>query len=1057
MCRFLVFLLVICQFISYSNIFAQEKIYNFKSYGKSEGLVSQRIRDAKADKRGILWLATDKGLISFDGFRFHTIPFLSSQTQYINDLSGISLDPKSEKIWLTTYNEGLICYDRSLPITSSTTIYKAIVGPQRLIKNELYTVYVSSTGKVYFGGQETDLQYYDPKTDSVKYIKLSAGKNYETIFSLNEDPNGLIWVGTRYGGIYIYNPKNQQIKNINFKNLGENGGRYFTFINNEVYLNYYNYNLSVLDGINHNTIATNLLNLGKNENFYDNELTDICYLKEDNALLLSHVKNGVYVYDLKSKSIQNINWNAISPNLGVNTRINSLIPTVNGVYIASDAGLYFYSKKFNLINDFVDVGEEIKEIFQVNHQNWYLGNDHIGRLDTSYNQIINKIPLNGLKISQVNVVNNRIYLSTYDKGIYVVNKNQLSIHPLTIKGETHNFRQADCNKVLGDTIDGVEYLWIGSWSSGLYRYAIQDQKLTLFNTSNGLIDNKIITVGKDINGIVWLGMDGFGLIKVVDKRIGVFENFHHEPNYLNSLRANSIFSFVTDKKGKFWYGSSANGIGNIQYQNNKISFIQYDDPQPYKQLYPKKMAVDTHNRIWMKTSDGMMIFDSNTKRFIHLENGDGIYPLQYYQTRDFYLKDDQIIWLTKRGLIKGNIANIYDNDILNNKPIVSQFRILNEDRTYKLNSNSIVLQPSENSFAFYFASPDLIKNSNVRFSYKLSGVHSDWVTADESHQAIFTNVSEGKYDFQYRIGDLEGNWSPKISSYSITVKSYWYQSKIFRFIVAIVMIIMGFGFLFYRIEQQKTLNKLHRDFNDKLQRELIENEKKIKEQTESIEIERQQKLEADFRKQLYESELKAIRSQMNPHFIFNVLNSIEAYVVENNKLKASKLIHKFAALSRIVLENSQHPLVNIESELQLLELYLDLERERFDNMFDYKIELDSLIDPFKDRIPSMLIQPIVENAVHHGVRHLTDKHGLVYIKISKSNGYIVIEVYDNGIGFTTSDNNSYKRKSFGIQGVENRLKMMNKEGDYNNTGIFIDHAPSLSDFKTRITMKFPFA
>jgi len=1055
MSRVFIIVLLGLQFMYISRTFAQEKIYNFRHYSKSDGLIAQRIRGAQPDRRGILWLATDKGLINFDGFRFHTIPFLSSQTPYINDLSALCLDPQSEKIWLTTYNEGLICYDRSLPIASSVKKYTATVGPKRLIKNELYTVLVSSTGKVYFGGQETELQYYDPRNDSVQYIRLSKSKRYETIFSIREDPKGQIWVGTRYGGIYIYNPKTQEVANVNLHNIGENGGRHFTFIGNKVYLNYYDYNLSLLDYNRKEIIAKDLLHIGKNNDYYDNELTDICYLKADNMLMLSHRKNGLYFYNLQSNTIQKIDWAAISPNFKSKARINSLIPTDQGVYIASDVGLYFYSKTLNLINDLVDLKQPVREIFKVNDRNWYLGNDHIGLLDTGYSRIISKIPLDGLKINQVHVVNNVIYLTTYDKGVYVVNQTQSAIYPLPIKGPNHSFRQADCNTVLGDTIDGAEYLWIGSWNSGLYKYGIRDQKLTLYSSSNGLIDNKIITVGKDKKGTLWLGMDGFGLVRVVDKNKGIFENFHHDPNDLKGLRANSIFSFVTDNKGELWYGSSASGIGHIQYTNDsKPIFVQYDDPQPYKKLYPKKMAIDDLNRIWMKTPDGIMIFDTAVKRFIHLEHGDGIYPLQSYRPSGFYLNDDQIIWLTDKGLIKGKIAQVHRTDIFKIKPIVSQFRILNEDHTYKLNSDNIILQPSENSFAFYFACPDNIKNSNVRFSYKLSDVHSDWVVADESHQAIFTNVSEGKYNFQFRVGDLEGNWSPEISSYTIKVKSFWYQSRVFRIIVAVIMMIMGFGFLFYRIEQQKTLNKLHRDFNVKLQRELVEIEKKIKEQTESIEIERQQKQEADFRKQLFESELKAIRSQMNPHFIFNVLNSIEAYVVDNNKLKASKLIHKFAALSRIVLENSQNPLVNIESELQLVELYLDLERERFDNMFDYKIEIDPKIDAYRDKIPSMLIQPIVENAVHHGVRHLTENKGMVLINISKSSNYIVIEVYDNGIGFTSSETNLYKRKSFGIQGVENRLKMMHKEGD-DSTGIFVDYQPDLPDFKTKITIRFP--
>src|SRR5690606_345162 len=129
------------------------------------------------------------------------------------------------------------------------------------------------------------------------------------------------------------------------------------------------------------------------------------------------------------------------------------------------------------------------------------------------------------------------------------------------------------------------------------------------------------------------------------------------------------------------------------------------------------------------------------------------------------------------------------------------------------------------------------------------------------------------------------------------------------------------------------------------------------EQAEILELEKQQKLESEFKQKLYESELKAIRSQMNPHFIFNILNSIEAYVVENDARSASKLIHKFAALSRIVLENSQFAMVSIASELQLVKLYLELEQERFAHNFDYEVVIQRGLAVVSKKIPSMLIQP----------------------------------------------------------------------------------------------------
>lgn len=1047
----LLIFLFICGFF---RCFSQETLYNFRHYSKKDGLPAQKIRDVEVDARGILWMATDKGLINFDGIRFHTIPFHHSHSFFIHDLSDISIDPNSAKIWMTSYNEGLICYDRNLPVPESIRTLNATVGHNKLVKNELYTVLVAESGVVYFGGQETGLQSYDPKIDSIKYIPLSSSNKAETIFSIREDSNGIIWIGTRYGGIFTYNPNSKALKQINLNNSGENGGRLFTFVDQSVFLNYYDYNLSRLNLFDSKIDQTNLLGIGKNKDYYDNELTAICYLPVYNKLLAAHIRDGLYLYDINTKTNRKITWEEISPDIKISSRINGLLSTPNGIYIATNDGLFLYADQLNVVDQFIPFDLKIKELFKVGRDTWYLSKESIGKLSADYANVVTKIPLNSLKVSKVNVVNNQIYLSTYDNGVHVVDTQLNRIKPLPVNGSKFDFYKSDCNTVLGDVIDNQDYLWIGSWNSGLYKYNVSTREITLYNSQNGLVDNKVITVGKDGNNSIWLGMDGYGVIRLHDKKDAKFVSYFHDPNDNFSPNSNTILSFLLDRQGEFWYGSSASGIGKINYANNN-QFEHVNDPHLFKKMYTKKMVTDHLDRIWMQTSDAVMVFDKKSKRFQHLEHGDGIYPLEVNSPIGFYLNDNDIIWLSPNGLIKGEVDKVQLHDLINYNAIVSQFRILNVDHTYKLQSTTITLAPNQNSFAFYLACPQVIKNSNIKFSYKLEGINNDWIETDDSHQAIFTNVDPGKYIFSVRVGNMDGNWSKDVTSYTVIVKGIWYESTIFRILLAVMFVFLSFGFLFYRINQQKKLNKLQVDFNENLKKELQENEKKIIQQQESLEIERQEKIEADFRKQLYESELKAIRAQMNPHFIFNVLNSIEAYVVENNKLKASNLIHKFAALSRIVLENSQHSMVTIESELDLVKLYLDVERERYDNMFDYSIKVGSDINPFRDKIPSMLIQPIVENAVHHGVRHLVDKKGFIFIKINKDDGYIIIQVMDNGVGFNDEESIAFKRKSFGIKGVENRLVMMNRDGKNHQTGIYIDNAPNMVEYSTIVTMIFP--
>jgi len=153
---------------------------------------------------------------------------------------------------------------------------------------------------------------------------------------------------------------------------------------------------------------------------------------------------------------------------------------------------------------------------------------------------------------------------------------------------------------------------------------------------------------------------------------------------------------------------------------------------------------------------------------------------------------------------------------------------------------------------------------------------------------------------------------------------------------------------------------------------------------------------AKFDKDVMEVELKALRAQMNPHFISNALHSINKYVMENDRTNASGYLAKFASLMRLILENSREKEVPLEQDLHALELYMQLELLRFSNSFSYQIEVDPQIDVENTLVPPMLLQPFAENAILHG---LSNKgKGIIKIQVRKSNDMICCVIEDNGNG-----------------------------------------------------------
>ncbi len=204
----------------------------------------------------------------------------------------------------------------------------------------------------------------------------------------------------------------------------------------------------------------------------------------------------------------------------------------------------------------------------------------------------------------------------------------------------------------------------------------------------------------------------------------------------------------------------------------------------------------------------------------------------------------------------------------------------------------------------------------------------------------------------------------------------------------------------------------------------------------SIEAEqrlRHQKAElADINQQLAEVQLAALRSQMNPHFIFNALNSIKKFVIANESENAGKYLGKFSRLIRSILDNSRTGSVSVDKEIQLLRLYLELEQLRFGNRLTWSLDVSEEIDTHNVQIPSMIIQPFVENAMLHGIMHREDG-GHVSVRFSAHSTWIAVVVEDNGVGRKNSiaykSEHAEPHHSIGIEVAGKRLAALKKDND----------------------------
>ncbi len=222
----------------------------------------------------------------------------------------------------------------------------------------------------------------------------------------------------------------------------------------------------------------------------------------------------------------------------------------------------------------------------------------------------------------------------------------------------------------------------------------------------------------------------------------------------------------------------------------------------------------------------------------------------------------------------------------------------------------------------------------------------------------------------------------------------------------------------------------------------------------------QKSLTEQFERQIAEVEMSALRAQMNPHFLFNALNSIKLYVVKNDSRTAALYLTKFSKLIRSILNNSKSQMVSIAAEVEALELYIQMEQFRFNFKFDYKIEIDEDVDKDFTEIPPMLMQPFVENAIWHGLMYKHSEEGNLLICIRRKKGNLEFIIEDDGIGRAKSQELKSavktKHKSLGLQITADRLAVANKLYGTEGTVKIIDKKDETGKATgTKVVFKLP--
>lgn len=443
----------------------------------------------------------------------------------------------------------------------------------------------------------------------------------------------------------------------------------------------------------------------------------------------------------------------------------------------------------------------------------------------------------------------------------------------------------------------------------------------------------------------------------------------------------------------YWLGTQHNGI----YKLKQVDPLQFEVKNYY---YSNSTLANSYrsitlnnNQIWGATSSGFTVFDIEKEDFINFLKTDGV--IRGYRKMIFYAgSDNTLISPFHDGFYQFDPASINADKV---SPFLVKVKINNEDvdlNSFELRKDEYSFKNDQKDIFFELGALNFGVENKTFFRYRLLGVSDQWNFLDDNNSVNFINLPVGKYTLEYDARSFHSYWNEKPSRFDFEIKSHALLTPFFKLLW---LLLTGLGlYLLFR---------KYRNDRDKKEK--------------FLEL---QKLRA-------ESELKALKAQMNPHFLFNTLNSINWYIIKEKSVEASKYLTKFAKLMRLILDNSKAEKITLAKELETLRLYTELEEVRFEGEFDYDFQIEQGINPEQFLMPPLIFQPFIENAIWHGLVHKAEK-GSITLKIFEESNHLRCTIEDNGIGRQAAMKIKAKasnyRESSGIEITKQRIKGINQ-------------------------------
>lgn len=921
-------------------------------YSSAEGLPSTECYSVIQDKKGNIWVATDRGISRFNGYEF--VNYTTEDGLTDNTVFTMKEDYKG-RIWFHGYN-GKLCYfyeDKIHSYKYNEVITNAFSGGR--IGRSLYIgtddnvsigfmdhglITISSEGKAAFPNVSHPTQapsaFFGLEIDEQLYIgshrtpKKKDSSIYPTfITNLVDDTLRIIPVRTvskvlnnitgikLKNGDYIFSTSKIAVK------IGPEKEPVAAILDHEVVWLFEDsrnclwtgtFNEGVRKYENHESFPK-----GRHDTFLQGLTVTSVFEDREGGFWFSTLQDGVFY--MPCPSILNVYFGEKPDVIGVSSICNG---PDSSVFIGTTRGaIYKYSLKDQRMKDLPQVQSKYglvqSLLFDPIRSELYVGTaGSFGKLtkDEKY------IHFNTSQTRAMSILKSGEIILTSSFGIMKINKDgtrdTLINLPLSFRIDVLH-------------VDNTDKIWLGC-IDGLY--CIENRKLV--KDTSSFLKVRIIDIKSLPDHSMVIATIGKG---IVIKRGSQYRKIDEESglssNIVNSVSVGNQRILAATNKG----------VCEVDLYNNDFSF-----------------------------------------RTISKEHG-----LPTNELKEICALNDMVCIGTNTGVVFLKLGEVKRNKI----PTVLSIEKINVNGA-EIDTASREFSYNENFFEFRYTGYCFRKRGEINYRYRLLGLNDRWQET-QNRNIQYTSLDPGTYRFELKAQNEEGIWTENPVVYEFKIALPYWKEPTFLIITALITFSLLFGFVWWRFSQIRIKNELMLQMN--------------------------------------EFQRKALASQMNPHFIFNSLNSINSFIINEDRTKASKYLNRFAKLMRLCLNNSDKKYVSINDEYDLLKVYLELEELRFKNKFSSQINVESDLLNSTLKIPSMLLQPYIENAILHGLIPKEGDKGRIEISIGFKEKDLYCTIRDNGIGRKRASEktkeSSHKYESKGTIITAERMRVYTENVDFN--------------------------